>query len=169
MCVLSHDQFEELRAFYLSKNVTKTARESIAFGLLTKGKLFGCFAFSSSPTLVNSFNHMIATPVIYEMTDFAISPTCEKHLSKLVLRCVLSKEAKMLAAKITGKRVRSVVTNAFSKNPVSMKYRGLFDILNRKVIEKNEDGSAKKYNITYGAEAGQWTLQEGLEKWKQKS
>lgn len=163
-----HEQFDELRAVYLSKNVKKLARESAAYGLFTKGKLFGVFAFSSSMTLVNSFGNMIDGPTIYLMTDFAVSPTKYKHLSKLVLMCALSKESKLLAEKLMGKRVRSVCTNAFSNNPVSMKYRGIFEQFGRKVTEKDEEGKPKKYNLTYGAKMGEWTLEEAFEKWKRK-
>lgn len=165
---LTHEQFDEIRAVYLSKKVTRLARETAAYGLFTDNKLFGVFAFSSSMTLVNSFQNMIEGPTIYLMTDFAVSPTKEKHLSKLVLMCALSKEAKLLAEGIMYKRVRSVCTNAFSKNPVSMKYRGLFEQLGRKEVDKDKDGNVTKYNLTYGAMMGKWTLQEAFDKWKQK-
>jgi hypothetical protein len=166
---LSHEQFDELRAVYLSKMITP-ARESAAFGLFTDNKLFGVFAFSTSMTLVNSFENMISGPTIYLMTDFAISPTSETHLSKLVLNCILSKEVKQIAENLMNKRVRSVCTNAFSKNPISMKYRSVFEQLNRREMDVDKaTGKVTKYNLTYGALMGQWTLQEGYEKWKQKS
>ena len=103
------------------------------------------------------------------LTDFSISPTCEKNLSKLVLYCILSKEVKMLAEKVTGKRVKTITTNAFSRNPVSMKYRGLFEQFGRREIEKDEEGKTKKWNLSYGAKMGQWSLKEGYELWRRKS
>lgn len=164
---LSLDQFNELRALYLSTAVTKVANPSMSFGIFYKDKLFGVFAFSNSYMLTGS--DKLEKPTIYLMTDFAISPTCEKNLSKLVLYCVLSKEVKLMAEKIMGKRVKTVTTNAFSRNPVSMKYRGIFEQFGRREIEKDEDGKVKKYNLSYGAKMGQWTLKEGYDLWRRKS
>lgn len=164
---ISHEIFDELRAKYLSKGIVP-ARESSAYGLFNQdGKLFGVFGFSTSITLSN-FESMISGPTIYMMTDFAVSPTKIKHLSKLVLMCVLSKEVKMLAEHDANKRCRSIVTNAFTKKPVSMKYRGIFEILNKRELEYDEHGKCKKFNITYGAEMGKWTLEEAYEIWKRK-
>ena len=64
-----------------------------------------------------SGSERLEQPTIYLLTDFAISPTKEKHLSKLVLYCALSKEAKFLMENIAGKRIKSIATNAFSNNP----------------------------------------------------
>ena len=126
---ISIDQFNELRALYLSTAVTKVGNPSAAYGLFSENKLFGIFAFSNSFMLTGS--DKLERPTIYLLTDFAIAPTDEKNLSKLVLCCVLSTEVKMIAEKIMGKRVKTVTTNAFSRNPVSMKYRGLFDLYGR--------------------------------------
>ena len=160
------DQFNELRALYLSTAVTKVGTPSASYGLYDNNKLFGVFAFSNSYMLTGS--EKLERPTIYLLTDFAISPTCEKNLSKLVLCCILSKEVKMLAEKVMGKRVNTITTNAFSRNPVSMKYRGLFEQYGRRELEKDENGKVKKYNLSYGARMGQWTLKEGYERWRQK-
>ena len=161
------DQFIELRALYLSTNVTKVGTPSASYGLFCKDKLFGVFAFSNSFMLTGS--EKLERPTIYLLTDFSISPTCEKNLSKLVLYCILSKEVKMLAEKVIGKRVKTITTNAFSKNPVSMKYRGLFEQFGRRELEKDNEGNVKKWNLSYGAKMGQWTIKEGYELWRQKS
>ena len=163
---ISLEQFEENRALYLSTAVTKIATPSKSYGLFTKGKCFGIFAIANSFMLTGS--DRLEKPTTYLLTDFAVSPTCEKHLSKLVLYCVLSKEARLLMENVMGKRVHSIATNAFSRNPVSMKYRGIFDLYGSKVIEKDKDGKPKKYNLSYGATVGQWTLKEAFKKWKRK-
>lgn len=82
----------------------------------------------------------------------------------------------MLAERITNHRIKSLVTTAFSKNPVSMKYRGLFKLLNKKKldgVDENETDMSKiyynqGYELNYGATMGEWTLAEGLEMWKKK-
>lgn len=161
------DQFQELRSLYLSTNVTKVGTPIASYGLFCEGKLFGVFAFGSGYMLKG--NERLEKPTVYLMTDFSISPTCEKNLSKLVLYCILSKEARFLAEKVTGKRANSITTNAFSKNPVSMKYRGLLELFGRREIEKDKNGKVKKWNLSYGAPMGQWSLKEGYELWRRKS
>ena len=49
-----------------------------------------------------------------------------------------------------------------------MKYRGLFDLVGRREIEKDENGKVTKYNLSYAAMAGKWTLKEGYELWRRK-
>ena len=164
---ISLDQFSELRSLYLSVNVTKVATPSASYGLFCNNKLFGVFAFSNSYMLTGS--ERLERPTVYLLTDFSISPTKEKNLSKLVLYCILSKEVQFLAEKVTGKRAKTVTTNAFSKNPVSMKYRGLFELFSRREIEKDENGKCVKWNLSYGAKMGQWSIKEGYELWRRKS
>lgn len=163
---VSYDQFRENRALYLSTNITKVARPQVCYGLFSDGKLFGMFGLSSSYMLGGS--ERLEHPIVYLMTDFAVSPTKVKHLSKLVLCCVLSKEVQLISEQIVRKRVKSIATNAFSNNVVSMKYRGLFEQYGRRVIEEDDNGKPLKYNLSYGASAGQWTLREGYKVWKQK-
>jgi hypothetical protein len=138
-------------------------------------KLIGVYAFSASPTLSNWDKH-IDTPTMYLLSDFPVSPSKYKRLAKLVLYAALSKESKFLAERLTNKRVRSLVTTAFTKKPVSMKYRGLFRLLNKKQlpgVEEGETDASKIYyndgwQLNYGAAMGEWSLQEGLKLWKEK-
>lgn len=68
------------------------------------------------------------------------------------------------------------MTTAFTKRPVSMKYRGLFQLLNKKQLPGVDEGETDMskiyynsgYQLNYGAPMGQWTLAEGLELWKKK-
>jgi hypothetical protein len=113
---------------------------------------------------------------MYLLSDFPVAPTDYPRLSKLVLYAALSQESKLLAERIARHRVRSLYTTAFSNKPVSMKYRGLFALANRK---ENPHWSAsaatdpgayyqQRYQINYEAPMGQWTLAEGLALWKAK-
>lgn len=158
------DQFNEIRALYLSTTVTSVGTPSISYGLFSDNKLFGVFALANSMMLGGS--DKLEKPTAYLLTDFAISPTCEKNLSKLVLYCILSKEVKFLAEGVWNKRLNSIATNAFSRNPVSMKYRGLFEQFNRRPLDKDENGNITRWNLSYGAKLGQWTIKEGYEKWR---
>lgn len=174
---LSNEAFQTLRSVYMNINI-RPGQATLAIGVMVDDKLIGVYAFAAGPTLAQWDTH-IDTPTMYLLSDFPVAPTDYDRLSKLVLIAALSKESKVLAERLVRKRVRSLVTTAFSKNPVSMKYRGLFKILNRKenkaLSEKwgsEIDPSNRYYNqpyeINYGAALGQWTLDEGLAIWKQK-
>ena len=176
---LSNDAFQTLRSQYININI-RPGSATLAIGVLVDGYLIGVYAFSASPTLSNWDKH-IETPAMYLLSDFPVAPVDYKHLAKLVLYAALSKESKRLAERITRRRCASLVTTAFSKNPESMKYRGLFKVLNRKHNDSLQKADWTKdidpanayymqpYEINYGAPLGQWTLQEGLQMWKKKS
>ena len=174
LIVLKSENFHALRSQYMNPYI-KPGQESASYGVIVGNKLIGTFAFSASPTMANWGKH-IETPTMYLLSDFPIAPTKYKRLAKLVLYAALSKESKLLAEGISNMRIRSLVTTAFSKNPVSMKYRGLFRLLNKKQlsgVEEDEVDMSKSYynqgfQLNYGAEMGQWSLKEGLEIWKQK-
>lgn len=160
------DQFIENKSMYLSTRIKSTANPQRMFALYDGSKCFGFFGISD--TYMLSAPESYEGPSIYLMSDFAVSPTCEAKLSKLVLYCILSKEVRMIAEHLYGKRINLISTNVFSKNPVSMKYRGLFELASAKELERDEDGRATQYNLTYVAKPGKWTLKEGYEVWKQK-
>ncbi|USK77740.1 hypothetical protein LIT31_26200 (plasmid) [Peribacillus frigoritolerans] len=88
------------------------------------------------------------------MSDFVIRPVKYKRLSKLILACVLSKEVKMLLEQALNGRIKALSTTAFTDKPVSMKYRGLFEVHSR-----------KEGRVNYTAPAGKWSLQEGYKWW----
>lgn len=161
------DQFIENKSMYLSTRVKSTANPQAVFGLYDNGKCFGFFGISNSYML--GCPEKYEGPNVYLMCDFAVAPTCEPKLSKLVLYCILSKEVRQMVERIAGKRINIINTNVFSKNPVSMKYRGIFELAGSKEIEKDESGKVTLYDLTYVAKPGQWTLKEGYELWRQKS
>ena len=101
-------------------------------------------------------------PAIYLMADLAV-PSAEKRLSKLVLLCLLSKEVKTL---LDVKRLENhtyVTTTAFSLNPVSMKYRGIFTLHSRK-----QQKYANGYALNYYAHLGEASLEQQLQRWYKK-
>ncbi len=85
------------------------------------------------------------------------------RLSKLVLYAVLSREGQLFIQQVLNRRIRTLLTTAFSEHPQSMKYRGLFKLVSRK---PQEDG---RFQLNYEAPTGQWTLREGFETWLKKS
>lgn len=160
--ILTSGEFSSLRSQYMNRNI-KPGMPTIILGVLVDNKLIGCFAFSMAPTQANWNSHIIG-PHAYLLSDFPVSPSKYKRLAKLVLYAALSKESKLIAERSANKRQNSVVTTAFSMNPESMKYRGLFDKLNC----AEEEGDYYRYKMNYGSLLGRWTLLEGLNEWKAK-
>ena len=178
LSILSSAQFSALRSQYMNINI-RPGTATAAIAVLVDGLLIGVYALSAAPTMAH-WEGKIETPCIYLLSDFPIAPTDYKHLAKLVLYAALSKEGKLIAERISNRRVRSLITTAFTNKPVSMKYRGLFTLLSRKEndafstdwgkdISQGNTYYAQKYTLNYGAIMGQWTLDEGLAVWKKKS
>lgn len=174
LAILKSGEFQALRSHYLNPHI-KPGSESLALGVMVDGKLVGVFAVSTAPTLGN-WDKYVETPTVYLLSDFPVAPTKYKRLAKLVLYASVSKESKLILEELSNKRAKTIVTTAFAKNPVSMKYRGLFDLMTKKEIEmpSNDETDISKvyygsgYALNYGSPLGRWTLQEGLELWKKK-
>ena len=171
---LKKEEFQALRSQYMNIYINPGQAE-IMIGVAVDDKIIGVYALVIPQSAAN-LNKYIDTPDIYMLSDFPISPTKYKRLSKLVLYAALSKESKEIAEQIYNKRVYALTTTAFSKKPVSMKYRGLFRLLAKKQLKGTDDNETDMskiyygngYMLNYGAELGQWTLAEGLDIWKSK-
>ena len=79
------------------------------------------------------------------------------RLSKLILACVVSKEVQADLEQWLCARIRTIGTTAFTDKPISMKYRGIFDVHSR-----------TEGKVNYLGAAGQWSLKEGFLQWKLK-
>jgi hypothetical protein len=96
------------------------------------------------------------------MSDFPVGGTSYPRLSRLIVAVALSHEVKALIERAGNKRYRSLTTTAFSKNPSSMKYRGLL----RRLTARQEDG---QWKVNYGQELGKWSLEEAFATWLEKN
>ncbi len=171
---LKQEEFQALRSQYMNVHINP-GQATLAMGVTVGGKLVGAYAFSTSST-VTDMSKYIDTPNIYLLSDFPISPTKYKRLAKLVLYAALSIESKAIAERICNKRIHSITTTAFSRKPVSMKYRGLFRLLNKRQMEgtlPDETDLSKVYYgngymLNYGVDFGNWTLAESMKMWHEK-
>jgi hypothetical protein len=149
LCYLSQGQFNSLRSQYMAVKIAP-ADASLRFGVIVGDRIAGAFAFSfggGSPLSGDWCD-------VYMLSDFAVAPTSFTRLSKLVLASALSKEVQDVLQQRTAKAVNTLGTTAFTDKPVSMKYRGLFDLYSRKPGKLN-----------YVGKAGRWTLSEALDWW----
>lgn len=123
-----------IKDVYLAKNIVHVGGMA-NIAVLLDGMLAGLLVYTLSEYGVYSPRE------IYLLSDLSVSR--EGKLSKLIARLALSRA---IIAHLETKFVRIfdlVVTTAFSKHPVSMKYRGLFDLLKR----TEADGG---YILNYG-------------------
>lgn len=157
---LKPEEFAELRAFYLNARIMPASSDGYA--VVVDGKIVGAFAFQFS------IQHDTGDAV-YMLSDFAVAPTSYRRLSKLVLMAALSTEAKRIAERMGRRRIRYVITSAFSNKPVSMKYRGLFALTGRRVLDEDEQKlNGHSFLLSYRALAGQWALQDVLALWRER-
>lgn len=172
LALLPTDQFNTLRGAYLSKGIRPgavtagLAAQNVA--VLVGGVIIGAYALSFDPTLCTIADGKLPAPTVYLLSDFAVGPTDYPRLSKLVVMAALSVEARLLAERRLAQRWRSLVTTAFAQNPVSMKYRGLVELISRAEAQGADFAGGKGYKLTYGGPIGRWSLAEALETWHAK-
>jgi hypothetical protein len=172
LALLPTDQFNSLRAAHLASGIrpgavtSGLAAQNVA--VLVGGVIIGAYALSFDPTLCTIADGKLPAPTVYLLSDFAVGPTDYPRLSKLVVMAALSTEAKLLAERKLAQRWRSLVTTAFSQNPVSMKYRGLVELISRAEAQGADFAGGKGYKLTYGGPFGGWSLAEALTTWQAK-
>ena len=89
----------------------------ISFVVMYGEYLLGGFGFTKSPA--NEYD-------MEQLCDFATNNAVPR-LSRLVLMCLLSKEVKRILSRFNRMDAEKVFTIAYTKKPVSMKYRGLYE------------------------------------------
>jgi len=136
-----------IRSVYLNPHIMP-AMPQRSYAVLSGGRLVGCFGLSQPR------GHLPCD--MYLMADFPVRPSPHRRLSKLILAALLSMEVRHDLEQWTCGRVREIGTTAFTDKPVSMKYRGLFEVHSR--------GEGK---VNYIGQAGRWTLKEGFQWWKE--
>lgn len=138
---IAQGQLDMLRSLYLAKWIVPGAA-MIAWAITVDGKLAGVLAFG--PGKFNPFE-------IYLYSDFPITGTRYRRLSKLTIALALTHEVKgMLEAKMV-RPLDLVVTTAFTQRAVSMRYRGVFF-----------EHSRKPGVINYAGKLGKWSIPEAV-------
>jgi len=135
-----------IRSMYLAQHIT-VCDAPRNYAVLSSGRLVGAFSFAlpRGPLPCD----------LYLLTDFAVRPSPHRRLSKLILACAVSREVKDDLEQWLCGRIKTIGTTAFTDRPISMKYRGLFDVHSR-----------SEGKVNYLGPAGRWGLKEGLAWWK---
>lgn len=124
-----------------------------AFAVLIDGCGVGFLEFARS-----KYQHGEA----YMMADFAVPGTRYKRLSKLMVMLARAGETRKALERVIQTRTRSFSTTAFTSRPVSMKYRGVLNL-----VKRGEDDKGQKF-LNYEAEFNMLTWQETLQEWLSK-
>lgn len=111
-----------IKDIYLAKHIVHSPGMA-NFAVFLDDMLAGLIIFALSS------HHAYSPNEIYLLSD--LSTTREAKVSKLIARLALSSALIGHLQRQWVRRFDLVVTTAFSKNPVSMKYRGVFDLLKR--------------------------------------
>lgn len=121
------------------------------------GMLAGAIIYDESPTTRAAYGDR----TIYLLSD--VTTTGKGKMSKLVAMIATSRDLVRPLETRMLKRYDRLVTTARSKNPVSMKYRGIYQKLSRR-----EDQDAGGYVIQYGANLVPQSPQKIYETWWKK-
>jgi hypothetical protein len=163
---LTTGQYVHLRQRYLNVNI-KAGTPGVACAVLVDGYLVGVFGYETSinTTAGVKMHAQLPQPEAYLLSDFAVVGTDYPRLSKLIVLAAMSREARYFVERAKGQRVRSLSTTAFAKNPVSMKYRGLLDLLDRHDRDEADGGGFK---LVYGGLLGEHSLAEAFDTWRER-
>lgn len=174
---ITGDQFQGLRSKYMNKGI-KPGSANVPLAVLVDDVLVGCLAWNWEGTFSN-WGRYLPPPAVYLLSDFPVDSSKYLRLSKLVVAAAKSTEAQQLLVKYGKRPYRSFTTTAFSNNPVSMKYRGVLQLLKREEnkayqsdyadnLPEGDTYYSRPWNLQYGDLLGTQTCNEILQEWKKK-
>jgi hypothetical protein len=137
------------RAMYLKKGI-QPASASLVYMISINKKLLGFAAFQP-------YSPLNKPGEVYLMSDFVVRSSRYPRLSKLMLMVVKCREVRRMIEENQIQRYSHIITTAFTKSPVSMKYRGQFKLV------KRGDGF-----LNYRGEFNEQSLQGVTREWKKK-
>ena len=137
------------RNMYLSKHVQPGSGGPCYFALAGH-KVFGFLIF-------NAYSQLGKKGEIYMLSDFVVPSTTYSRLAKLLLMVTQCQDMKVLLEERLLARRHTIFTTAFTNKPVSMKYRGVYELAKR-----------GKGFLNYRTEFTSSTFQEVLCQWMKK-
>ncbi len=134
---------------YLGKNILFCSG-MWAYSVRIDGKVVGFMEFSRDKFGGNG---------LYMLADLAVPHTRYKKLSKLIVMLAVSGQTRKSLERVKESRISSLSTTAFTEKPVSMKYRGVLELVKR---GQGKDG--KKF-LNYEGTFNTLTWKETLREW----
>ena len=112
------------RNMYLSKKI-QPGSGGPCYLVFAGDKLFGFLIFQAYSQKGGPSNE------IYMLSDFVVPSTRHKRLAKLLLMVTRCKDMKTILSDYTVRDYKTILTTAFTDAPVSMKYRGVYELAKR--------------------------------------
>lgn len=151
-----------IKQLYLQENIRFTSG-MLNFAIQIDDMLAGVLTMSRSTASMGKWD---MHDIVYLLSD--VSTTRFGRVAKLLAMAALSNEVVDVAKRRLSKRpIKAVVTTVRSNNPVSMKYRGIYELLSRKAPD-GKDTSGSDFIINYGGTPNGLTLQETFALWLRK-
>jgi len=146
---IGRDELNHYRFVFMHK-VSRYSEDCYGWGLVSNGKIFGLLAVSRTQ------KGGVFDGLFFLVSDMAFSTTKYLRLAKLVLLCSQSVEFRQAVEERLVRSLSTMQTTVFTEKPVSMKYRGLFELVRR---EKNPP------RLIYRSAVGVITLEEAVRTW----
>ncbi|MGD0662750.1 MAG: hypothetical protein ABSD38_32260 [Syntrophorhabdales bacterium] len=137
------------RNMYLSKHV-QPGSGGPCYLVFADKKLFGFLIF-------NAYSRMGKKGDLYMLSDFVVPSTRYTRLAKLLLMVTQCQDTKRILEERLLSRRQKIYTTAFTDKPVSMKYRGVYELVKR-----------GKGFLNYATEFNDTTFQEVVSVWMKK-
>lgn len=135
------------KAFYMANKVNYTTGGDLGLVFMADGKAFGFTSFSKQLSTLEQ---------IFMQSDFVINSNTQR-LSKLLIMLTKACDVRKLIARKMGNYYEGIKTTVYSTAPVSMKYRGVFD------LERRDEGK-----LMYSAKFTDNSLKELYNLWLKK-
>lgn len=142
------DEINYFKAFYMANKVNYTTGGDFGIVFFADGKAFGFVSFSVRLSTVE---------LLFIQSDFVVNSDAPK-LSKLLIMLLKSREIRHILARKTANYYDGLKTTVYTDKPVSMKYRGVFDLERR---DKNK--------LMYQCKFNELSLKEIFMQWLEKS
>lgn len=140
------------RNLYLSKKI-KPGSGGPCYLVFAGGKLFGFLIFQIYSVKGGDPGD------IYLLSDFVVPSTRYNRLAKLLLMVSKCREVKKTLDEKSIRNYQAILTTAFTDKPVSMKYRGLYELAKR-----GKTGEGKPF-LNYRGEFNETTFEEVVTQW----
>ena len=144
-----------IRTMFIAKDIACGSADR-SYLIMVDGKYIGLLAFQLYRKTKSA-----ESKEAYSIADTTIPHARYAKLAKLILYISLSKEIYERLRRDTLDEYEMLFTVAYSKHPVSMKYRGVYDLHKRTKV----DGKHYNFELLYKGKMAQWTVKEGLQLW----
>lgn len=145
--IVPNSDINYFKGFYMSNKVNYTMAKGFGLAFIADGKAFGFVSFNEN---------LSTTEIIYMQSDFVVNSKAQRLSKLLIMLCKTTDVRKIIARKMLN-YYESIKTSVYTDKPISMKYRGVFD------LERREDGK-----LIYCAKFSNKTIKQTYLEWLHK-